>query len=263
MRLAYIIPLPIRDLLRPLVLPTRALVARAKVHARCLLSDVGDLRERMRGNWPSALLRYRVHGATDLLSYRKVGARCADDMVAAIQSAGEDPSCVRSVLDFGAGCGRTLHHLMPQLGRAAFAACDIDAPSVHWARRHLPQADWHHTKDLPPLPFSSESFDVVYAISVFTHMDEARQLVWMPELRRVTRRGGLIVFTVHGGAAAFRPLAHLNWKGLFPGWYLDVLHSEDYVRTRLSQGLSVVGWLPRGMNGHQDVVLLRRPAGID
>jgi hypothetical protein len=39
------------------------------------------------------------------------------------------------------------------------------------------------------------------------------------------------------------------------------VHSEEYVRREFTRGLSLVKYIPRGMNQHQDVVILRRPDG--
>jgi ubiquinone/menaquinone biosynthesis C-methylase UbiE len=44
---------------------------------------------------------------------------------------------------------------------------------------------------LPHLPFEDRSFDVVYAGSVFTHIDDLAQ-TWFLELRRVLHAGGML-----------------------------------------------------------------------
>ena len=67
-----------------------------------------------------------MHGATDLGSYRAVGEQCAEDILAALRSVDEDPLSFKTVLDFGAGCGRTLRYLAPRLPGVRFVACDVD-----------------------------------------------------------------------------------------------------------------------------------------
>jgi ubiquinone/menaquinone biosynthesis C-methylase UbiE len=41
----------------------------------------------------------------------------------------------------------------------------------------------------PPLPFPDDHFDLVFSSSVFTHIDEHAQDLWLAELRRVTQPG--------------------------------------------------------------------------
>src|SRR5438046_2874585 len=50
----------------------------------------------------------------------------------------------------------------------------------------------------PPLAFANATFDLAYALSVFTHLPEAMQHDWMDELRRVVRPGGYLLLTTHG-----------------------------------------------------------------
>jgi SAM-dependent methyltransferase len=49
---------------------------------------------------------------------------------------------------------------------------------------------------LPHLPFEDRYFDVVYAGSVFTHIDDLAQ-TWFLELRCVLRAGGTLYVTIH------------------------------------------------------------------
>jgi SAM-dependent methyltransferase len=49
---------------------------------------------------------------------------------------------------------------------------------------------------LPPLPFESNSFDMIYCGSVFTHIADLAEL-WLVELRRLLKPGGFLYATVH------------------------------------------------------------------
>ena len=231
--------------LRSVASPLRGWVHRAPVRARCAAADALESRDRREGSWPPALMRFRVHGAADLASYRQVAERCAEDVLAAVRTVGDDPLQLRSVLDFGAGCGRTLRFLRPRLPDAKFTACDVDGESVAWARARDPGISWHHTADLPPLPSADGQFDLIYAISVFTHLDESRQFAWLDELRRVAKPGGLLLLTVQGEGSGkgIESLGACNWKGFHPGWYQDTAHSEEYVRRAFSRNLSLISVL--------------------
>jgi hypothetical protein len=59
-------------------------------------------------------------------------------------------------------------------GFRATTLVPVDAAQIRWARRHRP-GDFAVMRPSPPLVFAPESFDVVYAISIFTHLDEREQ----------------------------------------------------------------------------------------
>jgi phytanoyl-CoA hydroxylase len=46
-----------------------------------------------------------------------------------------------------------------------------------------------------PTPFESNSFDLIYAYSVFSHLSESTHLDWIREFRRILRPGGVVVLT--------------------------------------------------------------------
>ena len=46
--------------------------------------------------------------------------------------------------------------------------------------------------------------------------------------------------------------------GLFPAWYQNAFHSEKYVKENFGKYFEVMTYLPKGMNEHQDVVVLRK-----
>ena len=50
------------------------------------------------------------------------------------------------------------------------------------------------------LNYASQSFDLIYAFSVFTHLDIKAQKAWRDEFRRILRPRGILLLTVHGNA---------------------------------------------------------------
>lgn len=100
-----------------------------------------------------------------------------------------------SILDWGVGCGRVAQHLFS--APRNFLGCDIDAENVEWCQKNLEGK--YFTNDLsPPLPLDEGSVDLVYGISVFTHLSEESAKAWRDELARVVRQGGVAIITVHG-----------------------------------------------------------------
>jgi SAM-dependent methyltransferase len=78
-----------------------------------------------------------------------------------------------------------------------FEAIGIDLGRQHvaWAREHLLAPVLQGTA-LPSLPFPDASLDVIYAGSVFTHINDFEE-AWLAELRRVMAPTGFAVVTFH------------------------------------------------------------------
>ena len=101
----------------------------------------------------------------------------------------------KRVLDFGCGAGRTLRHFVAEAERAEFHGCDIDAGSIEWLSEHLvPPLHVFQSHDEPGLPRQDGFFDLVYALSVFTHISD-HWAGWLLELHRVLRPRGLLFAT--------------------------------------------------------------------
>jgi SAM-dependent methyltransferase len=102
-------------------------------------------------------------------------------------------------LDFGSGAGRTLRKFEPETAHTAeFWACDIDAASIQWMEANLcPPFRVFRNEPVPPLPFADDSLDLIYSMSVFTHLAETWS-AWLLELHRVLKPGGVLLVTLLG-----------------------------------------------------------------
>ena len=176
-----------------------------------------------------------------------------------------------SLLDFGCGCGRVIRHWKDENG-TAICGSDYNPLLVDWCRDNLGFAEFTVNGLKPDLPHEDGRFDLIYALSVFTHLPEDLQEPWMAELNRVLSPGGTLLVTVFG-------LAHLgrldaDQRESFLAGDLVVTepaaagtnecgayHPERYVYDEFSKGLEVTAFLPDAARGmEQDVVLLSKPS---
>jgi SAM-dependent methyltransferase len=109
---------------------------------------------------------------------------------------------VGALLDFGCGCGRVLRCWDGV--RGSVNGCDYDGRLARWTRSAFPQHSVRINGSRPPLPYRSGSLDLVYALSVLTHLGPEAQVAWLRDLRRILKPTGLLIFTVHGDR--FTPL---------------------------------------------------------
>ncbi|HEY4278311.1 MAG TPA: methyltransferase domain-containing protein [Conexibacter sp.] len=122
----------------------------------------------------------------------------ADLVADALASAGVDIAQVTAGLDFGCSSGRVVRVLHGAFPDVRWAGCDPNAEAIAWAGSHLHGIGFVRSGDDPPLPFEEGSFELVYAISIWSHFEPALGMRWFDEMRRLLAPGGHLVFTTHG-----------------------------------------------------------------
>ena len=153
-----------------------------------------------RAPYPPIELATRVgelHGA-DFALYEEIGRSVRAEILEVLPDGWTFDG--KRVLDFGCGAGRTLRHFLDEADEGAFHGCDIDAPSIAWLEANLsPPLHVFVNGEEPPLPLESESLDLIWAISVFTHISD-HWAAWLVELHRLLREDGLLIATILGPA---------------------------------------------------------------
>lgn len=134
-----------------------------------------------------------TQGGGDVDSYRHSILSGLTTMKAILK---RDP---RDVLDIGCGTGRLLIGWWADDPSRHLAGVDINPDLIRWDRDNLGLiADWRVCDLEPPLPFPDRSFDLIQLVSVFTHLPLHRQRAWVEEIRRLLRKGGDAIVTLHG-----------------------------------------------------------------
>jgi SAM-dependent methyltransferase len=105
-----------------------------------------------------------------------------------------------SVLDFGCGCGR-LSRYFEGSNDYRVSATDINPALVEWCRSNLKRVDTRLNGPKPPAPFEAGTFDLIYSLSIFTHLPQHLAEAWLADFARMTKPGGLLIVTTHGDQA--------------------------------------------------------------
>lgn len=224
---------------------------------------------------PPAHLRTRVTGVEDEAMFQFFGRRIGAEIHALFDKA-ELPFGApgQTVVDFGCGCARVLRHLVPARTRARFHGVDVDAQAIDWCREHLAdRAEFTVTERLPPLPFEDATVDVVYGVSVFSHIPEEDQRAWLAEFTRVLAPGGILLLSVNGAAVskmatapvreqlAADGVAYVRDGGIpgLPDWYQMCFHTRPHIEQNWSTSrLRLESYTECAVMMCQDAVILRR-----
>ncbi len=223
---------------------------------------------------PPAELRYRVVGECTIERFINSGEQTVEDIENALEAVDRSLADVRDFLDFGCGCGRLLLALKNRDFTFRVSGCDVDERTIRWCQEHLETAECLVNDALPPTPYQPDSFDLIWCGSVFTHLDEQRQDLWLAELHRIQKPGGLLLASVHG-PHAWQPrlpawtIAKLKeqgilyakmgaFSGMHPDWYQVAWHTEAYIREHWASFFNILGYLPQGFNNHQDIVVAQK-----
>lgn len=239
---------------------------------------------------PPRRLRARA-GAPEAHAFAEGGRQAAAELAGLLRATGAVPPRARAVLDFGCGAGRVLPHFTALFPGAAGTGCDVDAQAITWAAEHQRAQTWSLTSFHPPLPYADQSFDIVYSVSVFSHLDRAMTELWLTELTRLLAPGGALLLSVHGAHAfeqfrsgavstawcdrrrfergplraeefVFVPYRRSLWTDAdlpgIGGGYGLAFHGTEHLRASLEGTLQIVEVRERALTAWQDVAVAVR-----
>ena len=98
------------------------------------------------------------------------------------------------VADWGCGLARVIRHLPEHYQRYGF---DYNANAIGWNTDHVAGIDFSLNQLSPPLPMEDATLDVIYALSVFTHLSAKGHEDWIAEIERVLAPGGIFIGAFH------------------------------------------------------------------
>lgn len=212
--------------------------------------------------------------------YARTGTQTTDQFLA-FAAAHVGPVGDLSWMELGCGYGRLIRHLKEQVPPAQIAVTDVDRRGVAFCTSEFGVVGYPTDRPSDELEFPP--VDVLYAVSVISHLDVDDVDALLRLILRTVRPGGLALFSTHGPST----LGHLEKYG--PGWppmrseieaqmtakgwaflqypgqrthYGLAWHTPEWLTTRIRDlgGSTVadVDVLPRGLEEHQDLYLVHR-----
>jgi SAM-dependent methyltransferase len=139
-------------------------------------------------------------GRNPVREYLSDGWRTLSELLLLMDAVGQPLTTAGSVLEFAAGFGRFTRHLVRAIpGRVTVS--DIHPGSVDFLREQLGVEGFYSAHDPQALAIPGR-YDLVFVLSMFTHLPPAMWGPWMRKLFSAVRPGGHLVFTVHNESLA-------------------------------------------------------------
>jgi SAM-dependent methyltransferase len=104
-----------------------------------------------------------------------------------------------SILDWGCGVGGNIKGIKEIVASSAHLfGCDVNCQMIEWNKNNLPAIDFSCINSLPPTNYSNWNFDLIFGISIFTHLSRESHFLWINELHRILNKNGILLLTTHG-----------------------------------------------------------------
>jgi SAM-dependent methyltransferase len=229
--------------------------------------------------WPMPPNNLRLGYGDDNESYLSLTDEHVRNMVAALDEASFSIGNASTILDFGCSNGRMMRRLPNHTSASDIWGVDISAPHLLWAKLNLsPPFNFVVNTYVPHLPFTDRRFDLIYAGSVFTHIDDLA-LSWFAELARVLTDDGRLYITIHD-EHTIQVLEGKDWwlpkllyshpdflqfiendYGMFAiqrSAFSHVFYRQEFFRKYVAGMFDVMGFHPGAYSQHQTGVVLKK-----
>jgi SAM-dependent methyltransferase len=193
------------------------------------------------------------------------------------------------IMEFGCSSGRLIRWFEPEASRGVDVwVVDIDGPAITWAQQNLPSnLNFFMNTTSPHLPFRDDSFNFIFAESVFTHIAELAD-AWLLELARVMNKDrGLAIISIND-ERAIENLEKINppkynemGKCIYTGprkalglikdlkepfgkltfnegpWQTGVWYSNEFILSRLNKIFDIIEIIPYYHSMYQTAYILK------
>ena len=100
-----------------------------------------------------------------------------------------------SILDFGCGWGRMTRFFLKDVAAENLYGVDVVPGMIQTCKSTISYGNFSVVTAEPPIRFAANSFDIIFAYSVFSHLAEKVHIKWIQEFSRLLKPGGILVAT--------------------------------------------------------------------
>lgn len=180
-----------------------------------------------------------------------------------------------SLLEFASGYGCVTRHLVSTLAPINIFSCDIHEAACSFIESEIGVKTILSSTKPEDLRVRCDSFDIVFALSFFSHMPAHTWGRWLDSLFHRVKPGGYLIFTTHGmttwvnngkptipdSGLWFSPSS--EQKDLDVAEYGSTIVTPEYVRKAVADLLhqDVLLMIEADWWGHQDLYVVKKPDG--
>jgi SAM-dependent methyltransferase len=177
-----------------------------------------------------------------------------------------------SVLEFASGYGCATRHLIKELASANIISCDIHEAACSFIDSAIGVKTILSATKPEDLQIENNSFDVVFALSFFSHMPDYTWGRWLKSLFDKVKPGGYLIFTTHGMVSKkyfvdaiipdtgiwFTPSS--EQKDLDVADYGNTIVTPEYVKNAIGNILhqNILLMVEAGWWEHQDLYVVKK-----
>lgn len=217
---------------------------------------------------PPHYMLFESFGKMDYASYFHKGKKSADEILELL----EKHHSLENINLFEWGCGpvRILRHIPEILAEknVKVFGSDYNPETIKWDKKSFDNISFSKNELLPPLEYENNFFDVIYCISVFTHLDEVTELKWFNEIIRVLKQGGIFLLSIHGESSrvklsedekkVFDENGCVIRSNVTEGKRCFVSYnSEKFMREKMLKDVEILEFIP-GKKNEQDIWIVRK-----
>lgn len=104
-----------------------------------------------------------------------------------------------NILDWGCGVGRNVIHLKKWVDSDVLLyGCDVNKEMIEFDTINFKDISFNVVPFVPPTLYQDNYFNLVYGVSIFTHIKASLQEDWIKEIDRILKIRGIFLFTTHG-----------------------------------------------------------------
>lgn len=150
-----------------------------------------------------------------------------------------------TVCEWGCGAARILQHLKSiNSNIIELIGTDYNPKTILWCKNNINNITFVKNDLKPPFLLKDKSIDVLYCISVFTHLSEVQNHLWINEIKRVLKENGLFIGSFHGEKTFHKltqnELKQIQKSGIVErgnvkegsGFYV-AYHSDNFIKNKL------------------------------